>query len=899
MAAPLSAIALEVDYPKIPGITSPGDPGFPGDPGDALPYFIKYYFALIVVVTIIAATVLITYAGILYLLSTGKPAQMTKARQIIESALQGLAIVLCSYLLLFIIDPLFLYLQSADIEKIELEEYKEEYTPPQIGYFQAPLGIVIKHAMLSEPEEPDDPDEKGRFEEAEILTAKEKFYKILEAIGMDWMEDPDEEEDKGTEDLADEIEEGYANLMDIVYEMTCGWTDDCSLLDTPTCPADRCTGEDDFDDLYEELEEIIEEEIEPPLEDLPEKLIELFKASLWIRNDIKQLEAIMKFKSLGHRSVIDYRTLITDPAEREETEAQITISPSQNYYISNPHLFAAIDPWDFLCITDLNLNPSPVTIDDLDIEFRFEDFLPSLEDMLDGISPVKLSDLGIDEDDIEDDDKDDDESDDSLDQKTSREDYPGFVVNPGIELGIGFGIDFLNWTLVPANLGLNTFNPDVVSAPQNLLDGTDFPDLSVIAQDILDHIPQVHPWERWHRNIRVKMETPGGVRWPNDPVTFYLSYAGGKHIIEDSGVESLIKLPYPEDDENNASASINGASIFSSLPLAIKTSYAPQDTGYGPAPVYENGEERHYQCGREIPVGETTELAWEHLRVLTASVDHYIEQGIWLLALQHVMNHLALQCDMDNCVPWCQYINLSILFIPIEFCLSLPCVGHPCPIILLRAVHLAIENAREEMQETYEIIVLLTHGHFEKTIETDEDGNEIKTYDKLSSNEIQERIIDLIEDHKHFQHGEDPDEIAKRLYTRMDLCYKIEPGDWQGERELKRDFVPNEDIRSEREREKCEEANPDPDDVIKTSHEIIKRKLDLSRILLDRCAMPAAYLEEVLREERAGHYSFFGPLVEEQDFHRYTKIEEIITGERTFMRLTSDFNWFCCGDHLF
>ncbi len=97
----------------------------------------------------------------------------------------------------------------------------------------------------------------------------------------------------------------------------------------------------------------------------------------------------------------------------------------------------------------------------------------------------------------------------------------------------------------------------------------------------------------------------------------------------------------------------------------------------------------------------------------------------------------------------------------------------------------------------------------------------------------------------------------------------------------------NEDIRDEEEKILCQRGGS----KLITKHELITRKLNYSRTEFDECMTRPEHLEDVLEGRRTGKMSFFGPLVEELNLPRYTKtkIDDMVVN-------TSDLNWFCCTD---
>lgn len=103
---------LEVDYPRIPGVTV-----VPEKIGIELPQYVNYIFVFaLAVIGFIIFGVLI-YNGILYLTSTGAPAVLTEARKRLIAAVFGAAVLIGAYLIFNTINP---QLTRLEIKKAEL-----------------------------------------------------------------------------------------------------------------------------------------------------------------------------------------------------------------------------------------------------------------------------------------------------------------------------------------------------------------------------------------------------------------------------------------------------------------------------------------------------------------------------------------------------------------------------------------------------------------------------------------------------------------------------------------------------------------------------------------------------------------------------------------------------------
>lgn len=104
----LSPKALEIQYPVVPQTT------LPTTTSTALPEYIKYIYVFAIIGCGIAALVVIVIAGVRYTASGGMPQQMKDAKDQIYSALLGLVILICSWLILNTINPQLTFLKQPD-----------------------------------------------------------------------------------------------------------------------------------------------------------------------------------------------------------------------------------------------------------------------------------------------------------------------------------------------------------------------------------------------------------------------------------------------------------------------------------------------------------------------------------------------------------------------------------------------------------------------------------------------------------------------------------------------------------------------------------------------------------------------------------------------------------------
>jgi hypothetical protein len=90
---------LEVQYPKIPGTTTPTVIEF------SFPEYAKYIFYFFIAVSGIAGLLVIVIGGVQYVISAGNIEKTKDAKDQITAAVFGLLILLCSYLVIYTINP--------------------------------------------------------------------------------------------------------------------------------------------------------------------------------------------------------------------------------------------------------------------------------------------------------------------------------------------------------------------------------------------------------------------------------------------------------------------------------------------------------------------------------------------------------------------------------------------------------------------------------------------------------------------------------------------------------------------------------------------------------------------------------------------------------------------------
>lgn len=90
---------LEITYPEIPGLNRPTTVKA------LLPEYIKYIFGFALIIAGLIAFGSLIYGGVRYLTSAGSPSALGDAKDQISSAILGLVVLLCSYLILTTVNP--------------------------------------------------------------------------------------------------------------------------------------------------------------------------------------------------------------------------------------------------------------------------------------------------------------------------------------------------------------------------------------------------------------------------------------------------------------------------------------------------------------------------------------------------------------------------------------------------------------------------------------------------------------------------------------------------------------------------------------------------------------------------------------------------------------------------
>ncbi|MBL7150847.1 hypothetical protein ISS86_02870, partial [Candidatus Microgenomates bacterium] len=147
-----AVLALEIKYPSVPGAETPNQIQKKLDTGlinqkDALPLYINYFLRFFFVLSISIAVAVIIYGGVLYLISGAKPAVLITARAWMSRGLLGLTILICSYLVLGLINPQLLTFKiDREVSPI-ISFAPAEHPDDSIVALQIPAGTIIDEAI--------------------------------------------------------------------------------------------------------------------------------------------------------------------------------------------------------------------------------------------------------------------------------------------------------------------------------------------------------------------------------------------------------------------------------------------------------------------------------------------------------------------------------------------------------------------------------------------------------------------------------------------------------------------------------------------------------------------------------------------------------------------------------
>jgi hypothetical protein len=156
---PFLALALEVNYPQVPGTEAPQDfmakirSGQYG-PEQALGLFVNYFYHLALSVAGLIAFAAVLIAGFLYLVSTGNPARLADAKDRIVSAFLGLTLLLASFIFIKVLNPQLLVLKLSVLPTTSPVVIPNPVLPGEQAsiFWEIPLATITQDVISLVPE---------------------------------------------------------------------------------------------------------------------------------------------------------------------------------------------------------------------------------------------------------------------------------------------------------------------------------------------------------------------------------------------------------------------------------------------------------------------------------------------------------------------------------------------------------------------------------------------------------------------------------------------------------------------------------------------------------------------------------------------------------------------------
>lgn len=116
IASPVQALRAEIDWPEFGGVRIDDGSGDNTNLITSLPQLVQYIFNFAVGISGLLAFAMLVYGGVKYMSSAGNPTTQRDAMDIIKSALLGVLLLLGSVILLQVINPDVLILNSPNLD---------------------------------------------------------------------------------------------------------------------------------------------------------------------------------------------------------------------------------------------------------------------------------------------------------------------------------------------------------------------------------------------------------------------------------------------------------------------------------------------------------------------------------------------------------------------------------------------------------------------------------------------------------------------------------------------------------------------------------------------------------------------------------------------------------------
>lgn len=261
-------LALEINYPKLPGAIPPQEFIGIAPPEEIISLYVLYFFNLIIWLAGIIAFGALIYAGILYLTAAGNPEKMATARKQISQTFLGTIILLSSYLILNILNPQLTVIQLPKLEPPKVVEKPEIPSPEKkllLSSIDAelPLGRIIEERIFETYVSPDE-------------QRKPRMTRIKENASASLS-------------IATKLKEQNTKLKDLTYQCTCSPI----CIRCISCLPNSCTS-DPCCQVRAEIEKIQEENLKK-IEELKTEQAKTIEEIKQLKIELGKLERLENF----------------------------------------------------------------------------------------------------------------------------------------------------------------------------------------------------------------------------------------------------------------------------------------------------------------------------------------------------------------------------------------------------------------------------------------------------------------------------------------------------------------------------------------------------------------------------------------------------------------------------
>lgn len=308
-----SALALEITYPRLPGATPPQDFLQTASPEQVIPLYVVYIFNLVIWVSGLLALGVLTWAGIRFLTSAGKPEAIISAKKQISSAFLGIMLLLSSFLILRIINTQLVVLTIQEAEQMDVIERPEVGSPPT-EFYRSSINVELVYDEVI----------KNVFGSSTEVTSKPATTSWSASSSMERIKALS----ASTSAIAHVLQDQTDDMKKKLYWCGCFQADPdcqgCSTYCTADCTCDVC------DSVRSDLNDLEEKNLQRfddfrPVQIYMEDEIRLLKA------EIAKVERLQKFMLECKLAALNSRAENLD---------------SEKYYISNNWPFWNFKFWD-------------------------------------------------------------------------------------------------------------------------------------------------------------------------------------------------------------------------------------------------------------------------------------------------------------------------------------------------------------------------------------------------------------------------------------------------------------------------------------------------------------------------------------------------------------------------